>query len=323
MAESSHTGTVLITGGTSGLGYYAALEIARLHPEYLIIISARSDPSSAASTINKTLSQKNTTFLPLDLSSLPSVRAFASAFSTASYPPIVALLQNAGLQFPGTLEKNADGIEKTFAIAHLGHALLFALLRDQLASTARIVITSSGTHDPAQKSGLPDAIYTTAEEIARPDPATATPEGRQRYATAKLVNVLWTYALNRRLATSKPQTQTVVAFDPGLMPGTGLAREASAFLRVLWIHVLPRIIPLLRLVISPNIHTPRESGANLARLAVGDDVKGITGVYFEGDHEIKSSKDSYNEVDQEELWTWTLKNIAVNDEELKRFEGLE
>lgn len=58
----------------------------------------------------------------------------------------------------------------------------------------------------------------------------------------------------------------------------------------------------MRKLVHPNIHTPKESGANLARLATAKDVEGLTGVYFEGDHQIKSSMDSYDEVKQEDLW---------------------
>jgi len=83
---------------------------------------------------------------------------------------------------------------------------------------------------------------------------------------------------------------------------------------------MPRILPVLRFLISPNIHTAGDSGASLARLAVGADVKGISGVYFEGRKEIPSSVDSYVEEKQEELWQWTLKTIANNEGERERFE---
>lgn len=58
--------TVLITGGTTGLGYGAALEIARQHPNYLVVIASRSDKDSAAESINKALGQKNVLYLPLE-----------------------------------------------------------------------------------------------------------------------------------------------------------------------------------------------------------------------------------------------------------------
>ncbi|KAI0121377.1 hypothetical protein BJ170DRAFT_143611 [Xylariales sp. AK1849] len=191
--------SVIVTGGTVNLGYYAALGIARAHPDYLVVLSSRSDKDGAAKTINTTLKQDNTIFVPLDLLSLTNVRAYAKDWSSSDYPPIQALVLNAGLQFPGGLVKSGDGLESTFAINHVGHALLFHLLCPHLADEARVVVTSSGTHDPALKSGLPDAVYTTAEELAHPSSATIGNPGRQRYATSKLCNVLWTYSLHRHL----------------------------------------------------------------------------------------------------------------------------
>ena len=108
------------------------------------------------------------------------------------------------------------------------------------------------------------------------------------------------------------------------MPGTGLARDAGPVLQFLWIYVFPWLIPLFRLLIGPNVHTPAESGFALARLAVGDDggVKGKTGVYFEGLKEIKSSVDSYKEDKQDDLWEWTAKTVAKDEAERKRFAEL-
>ncbi|KAJ6038245.1 hypothetical protein N7460_008016 [Penicillium canescens] len=96
---------------------------------------------------------------------------------------------------------------------------------------------------------------------------------------------------------------------------SGLARGASRVEKFLWLRVLPNIIPLLRLFISPNIHTPRESGAALARLAVADDVEGVSGVYYEGLKEIRSSEASYDRAKQEDLWGWTLDTMARDDQE--------
>jgi hypothetical protein len=49
-------------------------------------------------------------------------------------------------------------------------------------------------------------------------------------------------------------------------------------------------------------------------------VKGVSGVYYEGDKEIKSSEDSYDKAKQEDLWEWTIKNTAADEEEIIRFE---
>ena len=174
-------------------------------------------------------------------------------------------------------------------------------------------------------------MYNTAEELAHPTPETAKNDGRQRYSSSKLANVLWTYALDQHIRSPSASSSggssgkgkkdwTVTAFDPGLMPGTGLAREAPAILRFVWLSGLPRLIWLLRLLLSPNVHSQEESGFALARLAVGEDVKGKTGVYFEGLKERNSSKDSHEARKQEDLWEWTAKTVARDEAERRAFE---
>ena len=74
--------------------------------------------------------------------------------------------------------------------------------------------------------------------------------------------------------------------------------------------MLTHVIPLLRMVLSKNVHTPAESGAALARLAVGSEVEGVSGRYFEGLEEIKSSRDSYDEGKQDDLWEWTVNYLS-------------
>ena len=318
--------SIIITGGTAGLGYFAARDIAKAHPDYLIVLASRSDGDQAASRINEELGQENVIYKTLDLSDSTSVRTFAENWTGSSnkaLAPIQALLLNAGLQFPGALEKTAEGIERTFAISYLGHAQLFHLLCPHLAPNARVVVTSSGTHDPAQKTGLPDAVYTTAEDLAYPPPSAINIPGRKRYSSTKLAQVMWTYALDRRLKDhASDRGITITAMDPGLMPGTGLARVAPWYERILWFQILPRIVPFLNAVIG-NVHTPEESGEALARLAIGNELDGVSGKYFEGKKEIKSSKDSYNESKQEELWNWTVNYLAHgNDSEKAAYNGL-
>lgn len=314
--------TVLVTGGTTGLGYQCALSIARKHPEYQIVLASRSDLASSTNKAHNLLEQSNVEFRRLDLSSLDNVHSFATNWEHNGFAPINALVFNAALQFPGDVEYTESGYEKTFAISHIGHALLFSLLRPHLADTARIVIVSSGTHDPAQKSGMPHPTYNSAEELAHPTPDSAKNSGRQRYTSTKLANVLYAYALHRRFTTINENSGkhwTVTAFDPGLMPGTGLARKASGVEKFLWNCVLPKILPLLRLIISHNVHTPEESGEALALLAVGNSVAGKSGLYYEGRNEIKSSEMSYDQVKQEDLWQWTVNTLARNEREQEDF----
>lgn len=305
--------SVLITGGTSGLGYHCARVIARKHPEYEVIVASRTDHNDAAGSSNRQLGQSNVSYLSLDLPSLANIRTFAKHWKEQCFPPIEALVLNAGLLLPGQLSYTADGFEKTFAVNHIGHALLFSLLRPHLSNTARIVVTTSSLRDPAQNIGHPDAEYISAEELAHPMPRSAQHSGTQRYLTSKLTNVLWTYALDRRFRKLKGEKSwTVVSFDPGLLPETGLVRDPNGILGSFWSYVLPRAVPLLRVLIgTPNVYTAKESGDSLAWLAVSSEIPKVSGVYFQGRRQIKSSKDSYSEEKQDDLWEWTVRNTAT------------
>ena len=318
---TTYKNTIVVTGGTTGLGYEAALALAKQFPTHLIIIASRTHTDNAASKINKALSQDNTRYMKLDLADFNQVRDFVKDFAASSYPPISHLLLNAGLQISGPLTHTAAGYETTFAVNHLGHALLFYLLIPHLTNDCHITITSSGTHDPAQKTMVPDAKYTSAAELARPDAEAAKLDGRQRYSTSKLCNVLWTYALDRHIREQRKHWK-VNAFDPGLMPGTGLARDAGAVGRFLWYNVLPKIIPAVRVLVrSPNVHTMKESGKNLAAVAVGE-AGTVSAKYFEGRKQIPSSTVSHEVEKQDNLWNWTVKEVSEGKGERERFEKL-
>lgn len=88
----------------------------------------------------------------------------------------------------------------------------------------------------------------------------------------------------------------VNAFDPGMVPGTGLARTYSPVLRFVWNNVFP----LLRFFMH-NVNSAQNSGKRLADLAYLDEHKNVKGKYLEGTKEIQSSTDSYNADFQHQL----------------------
>jgi hypothetical protein len=96
------------------------------------------------------------------------------------------------------------------------------------------------------------------------------------------------------------------------MPRTGLAREYDALMRWLWNSVLPRVVPLVWVLVSSNIHSTKENVPALARLAIGKDVESVSVVHSEGRRQIKSSVDSYDETKREALWEWAVKTVPAN-----------
>lgn len=323
LAKSASTPfrTAIVTGGNSGLGYgcvRSLLEQASDATPWNVVLACH-DPARAGKAVERLRrevqaqgSASRVEAMRLDLASLASVRAFTAEVGrredAGELAPLHALVCNAGVQSAGRQTFTKDGFESTFGVNHLGHFLLVNLLLPRLAAPARIVVVSSGTHDPAQKTGIPVPAWNDPAALAEgelgPVAVKESPvkASQRRYATSKLANVYFSHELARRL----PAGMTVNAFDPGLMPGTGLAREAAAPLRFVWNHVLPKILPLLRRVLFANIHTPAESGAALARLVTNPALAATSGKYFEGRQEIRASSESYDEARARELWQASL-----------------
>jgi NAD(P)-dependent dehydrogenase (short-subunit alcohol dehydrogenase family) len=291
--------TVLITGGTSGLGYATARAIVTADQHRQVVITGR-DPARAKDAARRLGS--HVVGLPLDLGSLAAVRRFVDDLANDDTPPMSAIVCNAGIQIISGTTRTQDGVEQTFGVNHLAHFLLVRELLPRLAIPARIVFVSSSTHDPAQHTGMPVPIYPDARTLAYPDdtgtenPAQA---GRRRYTTSKLCNVLTTYELARRLDNRATSGITVNAFDPGLMPGTGLARDYHGIQALAWRYLLPA----LTLIPGLGINTPRRSAAALGRLILDPTLAGTTGRYFSGRREIRSSADSYDLAKAQDLWT--------------------
>ena len=300
--------TIIITGATQGLGYYAAQTLAQ--QTYTVVMAGRNPAKNeaAAIAIRKATGNQNIHAMTLDLASLASVRQFVQDFTARTdLPPLFGLINNAGLQIIGPTEFTADGIEMTFGVNHLGHFLLTTLLLPHFAKTGRIVVVSSGTHysdEPfAQALGVPPPAYSTAEALAHPEPTHEKPAnvGAERYSTSKLCNLLFAYELTRRLKADSRTGLTVNAYDPGLMPGSGLARQQNGLMQWVWTNVLP----LLRLF--PGVGSVQTSGPLLAQLMSDPTFANVTGKYFyfhrPGDRREKpSSAESYDLAKARDLW---------------------
>ena len=228
--------TVVMTGGTAGLGQVAAQRIAAV-PETRLVLGARGERPGT---------------LPLDLARLASVREFADAVDA---PGVDVLVLNAGTQQPTNDTTTEDGFETTFVVNHLAHYLLLRLLQPKLSATATVVITTSDTHDPKTNSfAAPRELDPQA--LARPGGG-GFKGGFQAYSAAKLCNILTA----RALAAANPSLR-VVAYNPGFTPGTGLQREWPLWGRAA-VAVGRAMRPIARLA------TVEQAGDVLADLAEG------------------------------------------------------
>lgn len=242
--------TIVMTGATSGIGKVAAEQI-RKTPGVQLVIGARVAPPDGREV------------LPLDLAHLESVRAFVQqAEAWLSDRPINGLVLNAATQFGNIDQRTVDGFEATFAVNHLAHYLLLRLLTPRLAQNAVVVITTSNSHDPLTNP-LSSPTHADALRLAQPraEPGRRL-EGMRAYAASKLCNLLTARALAAS-PIGQARALRVIAFNPGLTPGTGLARNNSRALRLVAAVLVPSLSPVLR------INTLAGGGALLADLSLG------------------------------------------------------
>ncbi|TVX98416.1 SDR family NAD(P)-dependent oxidoreductase [Mycolicibacterium porcinum] len=287
--------TAIITGANTGLGFECARALLESDPGWHVVLAVR-DTARGADAATRLGSAGRTTVAELDLASLRSVRDFAGTVPRLDVPPVTAVVCNAGLQLVAGTQTTVDGYEMTWGVNHLGHFALVRQVLDTLTAPARIVVVSSGTHDPDKFTGMPAPQYNSADTLLYPPADGLTgEEGRRRYTTSKLCNVLFSYELDRQLGHGA-RGITVNAFDPGLMPGSGLARDYGNVQRLAW----RLLMPALRLL--PNVNSTRRSGTNLAALVTDPALAGVTGAYFEGARRIRSSRDSYDEAKATDLW---------------------
>ena len=248
--------TIVMTGGTSGFGPIAAARIAAA-PGSRLILGARGAAPPGLET------------LPLDLSSLTGVRCFAASVSERlGDTGIDALVLNAGMLNPHVDARTRDGFEVTFAVNHLAHHLLLQLLLGQLSHGATVILTTSGTHDPAERAGLPPPRHADAHLLAHPerdsgrDPTPGV-AGRRAYTASKLCNVLTARAL-AVIPEARARQVTGIAYCPGQTPGTGLVRGMSLPLRTAW-----RVLGGPLCAVVPQMNSRAAAGHALADLALG------------------------------------------------------
>lgn len=322
--------TIVITGGTTGMGFYCAQNVAVTSPDYHIIIASRNrkQAEEAIQVILRQTKNAQVEWMPLDLASLASVRSFVETFAVRKLPPLNAIVCNTGIQVVSGTSYTVDGFESTFGVNCLGHFLLVNLLLRHLVAPARIVFVSSDAHDPDHQMSLNRMIgktpphYSHARALAWPEqyPDAKNEKlskltiGMRRYAASKLCNVFYTYELSRRLEVGDFSTSehpiTVNAFNPGPTPGTSLTRDYGPVQRFVW----NSLVPLFRSLI-PEMNDPKTAGEQLARLVLDPGLARTTGKYFEKMNERPSSKESYDLQKAAELWDDSVNLVKLKPNE--------
>ncbi|WP_101926534.1 MULTISPECIES: SDR family NAD(P)-dependent oxidoreductase [Luteimonas] len=314
--------TILITGGHSGIGLECVKRLVA-EPHRHIVLAGRS-PDRMTDVANQLRQASGTTVrtLPLDTSSLASVKTAAaglrSLIEAGEIDPLQAILCNAGGRGFGPILHSPEGYEAMFAGNYMGHFLLVNLLIDRVAADGRIVFTASGTHDPDTRDGkaVGPAVEPDAWTLAKVGADGGTPlSSGVRYATAKLCVMLFAYELHRRLRR-RGRGIASIAFDPGSVSGTSFLRGAPPPLRFIAGTAFAR-----RLMKRAGFTVGRldVSGASLARLATDPAYADGSGKYFQVKDgsfgETRSATMSYDETRAARLWDASRQLVGLTTEE--------
>jgi NAD(P)-dependent dehydrogenase (short-subunit alcohol dehydrogenase family) len=266
--------TVLVTGGTSGIGRATAAGLAGLGARVAITGRDPARTEAAARWIRDSAGLGEVDVFVADLSSQAEVRRLADDV-LARLPRIEVLVNNVG-GYWDTRHVTADGLEHTFALNHLAPFLLTMLLLDRLAqcAPARVVTVASGAHT----TGRIDFDDLQGER---------TYSGSRAYSQSKLANILFTQELARR---SKARGVTANALHPGVVRTSFGADDPGAVQR--W------LVPLMR----PFMRSPEQGAATSIRLAAAPELAQVTGGYFADGKPRRSSDASHDQAVAARLW---------------------
>ena len=301
--------TIVMTGASRGIGRVAAEHILRRSPDVHLLVVARGS-SGAQLAAELATGGHTVSHISADLGSLESVRAAGTEIrdrlDRGDLPPLRGFVGNAGMQCTNALSEGPDGFESTFTVNVLANHLFVRLLQDRFVAPARIVITASDTHfgDFKHNMGMvPGPAWKSPDVLARtgafPKPDTAA-GGRTAYSTSKLAAIYLVHEYARRL----PAGVDAVAYNPGFVPGTGLARNADPVSR----FAMRRILPAMTL--TPFATSRDAAGRYLADVVLGT-THAPTGSYVDRSRADRSSEESYDPRREGELWDAAERFTAV------------
>ena len=268
----------VITGATDGVGLETARTLGKDGWTLALVARNAQKGERIATELRAECGNEDITFKQADLSLQKDVRRVAGELAD-SYPRIDVLINNAGAIF-WKRKQTAEGFEATLALNHLNYFLLTNLLLDRLkaAPSARIVNVASRAHVGASVD-FDDMDGTAVYKRCM--------GGWIAYQRSKLQNIMFTYALARRLEGTNV---TANALHPGFVKTRFGKDNGGGFAVILNIGMRVSAI---------SVQKGAETQTYLAR---SPEVEGVSGKYFSECRAVTSTKQSMDEAAQERLW---------------------
>jgi NAD(P)-dependent dehydrogenase (short-subunit alcohol dehydrogenase family) len=226
--------TVVFTGASRGMGRFAALELARLQAEVLVVGHNDSRGTAAVEAIRR--AGGSAKFLPADMGGAADLCGLAAAV-LAQGGPVDVLIHSAG-GMPPPDARTCEGVDRGFAQNFLGAYLLTRLLEDRLLASApaRVIAVGSGAHRLLKTVDV-DTLIRPGVAVPRMGSYRRGRYQMHSYQTAKLAVTTWIYGLARRWTG---QHVTANVLDPGMVKNQmGEQFEGPAPIRILMSHVIP------------------------------------------------------------------------------------
>jgi len=199
---------ILITGANSGIGYHAALKLARKGAQVMLGCRDKRRGEDALSRLHDDAPGAHIELALFDLASLASVRSFAEK-ELAQHRPLDILINNAGVMAPPKRLQTTDGFELQFGTNVLGHFALTALLMPALEQAAaasaerpRVVTLASIAHKRGRLN------FDDLQSTKNYSPMKA-------YQQSKLADLMFAFELDRRLRAAHSRVMSVAA-HPGV-----------------------------------------------------------------------------------------------------------
>ncbi|MFG7947069.1 SDR family NAD(P)-dependent oxidoreductase [Streptomyces cacaoi] len=209
--------TFLVTGGNAGIGYFVAEQLAGTGATVVLGSRDAARAADALVSLRARIPGARVRHLALDLADLASVRTAAETFAGDAGPGggrLDAVVLNAGVALDHPPRRlTHDGHELMFGTNHLGHFALTAHLAPLLAATEGSRIVTTGSF--AARSERMDLDDPQSLHDYRP---------KRTYGRSKLAQMLFGFALDRRLRAAGSGTLSVVVHPGGALDGLTPAR---------------------------------------------------------------------------------------------------
>jgi NAD(P)-dependent dehydrogenase (short-subunit alcohol dehydrogenase family) len=273
----------IVTGSNSGIGKETTLALVEMDATVIMVARNQEKGEKALDEIITQTRKHSVSLMLCDMSSMASIRSFAKEFKK-KYSRLDVLVNNAGGEF-SKREVTSEGFERTLAVDYLAPFVLTHELLDLLKASvpSRVINVSSGL---AKNGKINFDDLQSVKDY----------KGMQVYSKAKLMLMMFTYELSRRLAGTGVTANVLMS---GFV-ATNLGKNSGSLRSSLMFKM-----------VRPMQINAKKGAETSVYLASSDEVRDVSGKCFVKKKEVVTCPASYDESIQNRLWNETLSLLGL------------